>query len=545
MAPQIEGPGQLQEFLDILTRRRWQLLLPALVLLTLGIAFAVVVPKKYQVRTQVELRELFLDEEARGAAREQAFGVAENAPEQIRSPKRIQEVLEELKWPEYLTLGEAERADYEERVRDNLDVTVPRSTGKSGSAFVTVEYLDVNKEHAQDFLKALRRAWIEQVVERERTRYDVEYTQLRERQAAAEKEYEKLTREQRDLRAQNEISGPPPPPRPPKQRVEDPTVMRFQDLEGRLEDVGVQLAARQAELEAAREELAGTEPRVPRTRVKEGQSYEAEIAGLIQERLSLEEQLSGIRVEHPRFKQVSRKLIDLEARIQELEDRQTSAEVSQEFEPNPDYQRLEVLVRDLAIQVGRLEAERDALLDTSGDARRELQRLHEIYNEDRKLTDQINIVKTTLEDLRLQVEQKRLRRDVVFGSAGNPFQIIQEVQPPLRPTEPDPVLIVMFALVLGLGVGLSAALIGEFSRSCFRGPADISRALVVPVLGVISPIITRVERRRRALRRLAVGSVSMSLVGAVLFVTWAWASEPDLLGERINATIEDFRQLFL
>jgi uncharacterized protein involved in exopolysaccharide biosynthesis len=321
--------------------------------------------------------------------------------------------------------------------------------------------------------------------------------------------------------------------------------MRFQDLEGRLEDVGVQLAARQAELEAAREELAGTEPRVPRTRVKEGQSYEAEIAGLIQERLSLEEQLSGIRVEHPRFKQVSRKLIDLEARIQELEDRQTSAEVSQEFEPNPDYQRLEVLVRDLAIQVGRLEAERDALLDTSGDARRELQRLHEIYNEDRKLTDQINIVKTTLEDLRLQVEQKRLRRDVVFGSAGNPFQIIQEVQPPLRPTEPDPVLIVMFALVLGLGVGLSAALIGEFSRSCFRGPADISRALVVPVLGVISPIITRVERRRRALRRLAVGSVSMSLVGAVLFVTWAWASEPDLLGERINATIEDFRQLFL
>lgn len=545
MAPQIEGPGQIQEFLDILRRRRWQVLMPALLLLTLGVAFAVVVPKKYQVRTQVELRELFLDEEARGAARDQALGVAENAPEQIRSPKRIQEVLEELKWPEYLTLGEAARADYEERVRDNLDVIVPRTTGKGGSAFVTVEYLDVNKEHAQDFLKALRRAWIEQVVERERTRYDLEYTQLRERQASSEKEYEKLTREQRDLRAQNEISPTQPTPGQNQQRVEDPTVTRFQDLERRRDEVEVELAARAAELQAAREQLAVTEPRVPRTRVKEGQSYEEEIQSLIRERLDLEERLSGIRVEHPRFKQVSQKLIEIEARIQDLEDRQTSAEVSQEFAPNPDYQRLEVLVRDLSIDVGRLQAENDSLVASVESARRELVRLHEVYDDDRKLTDQINIVKATLEDLGLQVEQKRLRRDVVFGSAGNPFQIIQEVQPPLRPTEPDPVLIVLFSLVLGLAVGLSAALIAEFSRSCFRGPADISRALVVPVLGVISPIVTRIERRRLAVRRLAVGSMSMSLVAAVLFVTWAWATEPDLLGERVNATIEDFRQLFL
>ena len=56
MAVQIETRGQLQDFLDVLRRRKWQVLLPALFVAALGAAFAVIVPKKYVVTTQVELR---------------------------------------------------------------------------------------------------------------------------------------------------------------------------------------------------------------------------------------------------------------------------------------------------------------------------------------------------------------------------------------------------------------------------------------------------------------------------------------------------------
>ncbi len=100
-------------------------------------------------------------------------------------------------------------------------------------------------------------------------------------------------------------------------------------------------------------------------------------------------------------------------------------------------------------------------------------------------------------------------------------------------------------MVLGLALGLGSALLGEFSKSCFRNTSDISRVLVVPVLGVVSPIVTRVQKRRQMLRRFAVGSMSLLLIGSVLFVTWAWVEEPTLLGDRMNESIETFRGLFL
>ncbi|MDP6990133.1 MAG: Wzz/FepE/Etk N-terminal domain-containing protein, partial [Planctomycetota bacterium] len=60
MAVQVDPPGQLQEFLDILRQRVWQIVLPTLFSVSLGVGFAVVVPKKYEVTTQVELRETLL-----------------------------------------------------------------------------------------------------------------------------------------------------------------------------------------------------------------------------------------------------------------------------------------------------------------------------------------------------------------------------------------------------------------------------------------------------------------------------------------------------
>jgi uncharacterized protein involved in exopolysaccharide biosynthesis len=58
---QVEQPGQLQEFLQVLRKRRWQVLLPLSAVLTLGVCFAVIVPRKYIVTTQVELRENLFD----------------------------------------------------------------------------------------------------------------------------------------------------------------------------------------------------------------------------------------------------------------------------------------------------------------------------------------------------------------------------------------------------------------------------------------------------------------------------------------------------
>ena len=319
MAVQIDPPGQLQEFLEILKKRKWQITLPALLLLSLGICFAVIVPKKFLVETQVELREIFLGEGQDKAASQQAQAIAENAPQQILSPKRITEVLETLKWPEYLTLSKIDKADYRADIRDNITVTVPRREKTAGSAFVSIEYANVNKDRAQQFLKALRQAWIEQVVERQRTRYDVEYRKLLERRAELEKDYLKETQLLSDLRSENDISPTQPTPGANQQRVEDPMVTRFEDNTDRLEDVKNELFTAEESLLLVQQQLADTEPEIPKTKVIAGLSFATQIEEARIAQTAKERQLDGIRPAHPRYKLIQRELEMLDSQIRELE----------------------------------------------------------------------------------------------------------------------------------------------------------------------------------------------------------------------------------
>jgi len=261
--------------------------------------------------------------------------------------------------------------------------------------------------------------------------------------------------------------------------------------------------------------------------------------------LQLELALEGIRPQHSRYELTRLKLERAYEQIAELRDLQTENEISQEFRPNPVYRALEVEIDQLEADRARLTAEQTALHEVVADNKELMTRLAAAYQEDSELTTQIEITEATLLELESDLQRKKQQREVVFGPTGNPFQIIMEVEPPTKPSEPDPVLILVFSVVLGLAVGLGGALATEFSKTSFRSTADISRVMVSPILGVISPIVTRAQRRRRFLRRFAVGGASLALIGSVLFITWAWSYEPDLLSAGLVDSIEGFRALFL
>jgi len=545
MAVQIDAPGQVQEFLAILTRRKWQIILPALTFLSVGIAVGVVIPKKYLVTTQVELREIFLGDVSAKAAAAQTQGIAENAPQQIQSPKRITEVLEQLKWPEYLTLSNIDKVDFRSKVRSDVSVQVPPVSKDAGSAFVAISYRNVDKDYAQEFLKALRQAWIEQVVERQRQRYDLEYRKLLERRNELEKDYAKETRLRTDLRSENTISPTQPTPGANQARIEDANVVRFEDNLDRMDEVTLELQTAREALTVVQEQLADTDPEIPKTKIIEGQSFAAQIETARGRQRTLENQLDGIRPAHPRYRLIQRELEQIDEEIRGLEMQQTSSEVSQEFERNPAYTRLENLAKEYELQIGRMSAEQNALRLALEDNKRDLRRLNEAYMEDSAHSERIEAITLALQEVEVDLVRKKQRRDVVYGPSGNPFQIVQEVEEPGEPTEPNPFIIIAAGLVLGMAVGFGSSIAMEFSKSCFRSTSDISRVMVAPVLGVIGPIVTRRDKRRRRLRRFVVGSLSLMLIGSILFVTWAWTTEPDLLGAALNDSIEEFRALFV
>jgi len=208
---------------------------------------------------------------------------------------------------------------------------------------------------------------------------------------------------------------------------------------------------------------------------------------------------------------------------------------------NPLRDEYLIKVEALELEVARKRGMLGGLVTAiEGDSSR-VAEIHDVYRAEREFVDRIGRLQMSLEDATLKYNAQVRLVDQLSSPLADPFGITADVFADSRPTEPNPWLIIGIALAAGLGLGLSIAVLAEFSKSCFRSVADISRAMAIPVLGAISTIQTRGERRGNRVRRLVVGVSSLALVAAIAFVTWAWAKDAQLLSQGMRDAIESLR----
>lgn len=87
---------------------------------------------------------------------------------------------------------------------------------------------------------------------------------------------------------------------------------------------------------------------------------------------------------------------------------------------------------------------------------------------------------------------------ITAGVSTNNISIIDRAEPPARPSKPDLVLNMLLAFVLGLGVGVVAAILLEALDQSLATPEDVETKLGLPVLGTI-PLIDKSETPLAAL----------------------------------------------
>ena len=281
MAVQIESRGQLAEFLEILRRRRWQVLLPAAFVIAFGCAFAVIVPKKYLLRTQVELRPISVSVSSKDGA---------NAAFQIKARTRVRKVVEDLKNETYLTLPPTERNDFITDLQSDVKVS-PVRTGDE-TTFVNIEYASVDVLWARTFLKALRDDWITDVLERDRNKLRDEKAKLYEDAQRLDREVQREEAAVTDLKRKYNLSATQPVPGASGTRSEDPVYSRLiQNLqqvglvEGELEKNSVELDTLRTRYDEMPLEILGEE------QVVAGTSNEAQLDELDAQIRELEKQL--------------------------------------------------------------------------------------------------------------------------------------------------------------------------------------------------------------------------------------------------------------
>ena len=531
MAVQVETKGQLQEFLEILKKRKWQVLLPALVIISLGVAAAVIVPKKYVARTQVEVRPVNVSIGTRDTT---------NAIFQIPALNRIQKVLKERQDAEYLSLSPEEQREFVARVKSNIKVTTAAST-KEGATFVNIDYMDVEKERAVDFLRALRDDWTDDVLSRDINNARALAQQLREARNKTDKQLRDEKDKLAELKRSNNLSVTQVASRSDNLRPEDPDFLRLTQNQEQLEAVQRELATLETKQEELQRQYDEMPPKLTREDLVTGQTNEAELNDVERQIQQLTEELKGIKPKHSDFQKKSTQIDALRERRDQLQRLVTKGGIETTTVENPDRAPKLREIEAVKLEIAQKRAAVTAIKRAIADGEVRVEQLRQVY---RQVSDREERIARLTEALDKddQEQRKAERTYAQLNSAeANPFEITADVAGDRKPTEPNPWLIVSFGLVFGLAVGIGTAVVSEYSRNCFRSVADISRVMVVPVLGAINHIQTRRERRTRTARRTVVGVSSLILIGTILFVTWAWANDAQLLSQDLRDAIERVR----
>lgn len=538
MPVEVESSGQLSEVGRVLRRRTAWIVVPFVLIATLGTAFAVIVPKKYVATTEVMVHDV------RGAGEGDGREQGLVATHHIRSRKKVEAIiLQDLKWP-YKELSRVEQEDLIEKVLDNLDVDAPSMGLRVSQQLVRISYADTDRNRAYEFLSKVSERWQQQVLEAARNAKIAEFNNLRATKLQAEKREKQIGDYIADILRTNGI--PPWNPDEDGDRMLDPAFGQLTEAKKREAELREEMERLALDLEEARRRYELMEDEVPYEFTEGGADFSEQIVAereaIVEAQLAIERQ--GYKSTHSRYKQLQEEIRQHEEVIRLLEESSRVGIADAENGPNTDKLELGQEMEEDRAQLERLEAEHTALLTEIANLEARTKELQAVYQELDRLMSERERLHENLITIGEDHNAMRREMEIMRSSAGNPFTVKEDPKLPVRPTRPDPILIVVFSVLAGLAVGLGLGLLLEYSRSCFRSVNDITRVMVVPVLGVVNHISTYAERRRAFVTRVAVSGATASFVLVVGFVTWAWAVRPDLLSGDLRQSIDALRASF-
>jgi hypothetical protein len=92
------------------------------------------------------------------------------------------------------------------------------------------------------------------------------------------------------------------------------------------------------------------------------------------------------------------------------------------------------------------------------------------------------------------------------------FRLIDPPRVGEKPAAPNRMLLLPLPLLVGLGAGLALAFLASQLRPVFHDPSELRSKTQLPLLGIVSTVMSDVARRRRRMELVKFWSASGSLV---------------------------------
>lgn len=539
--------SQLQEMVALLKRRALQIVLPAFVTGSIGVALAELWPKSYKATTSVEVRDVNPPVASQGVDVKVIQRDINNAPWQIKQFDRIVRVLDKLEWRSYKEIDDAlERAEFVRevirRIETNLGGGAKSNTGAVGTVLLTMAYTDQDPKRAEQFLNRLRDLFVSEVLDRYRTDARKTLDLLRNQLTLAEERAKLADAAAAKLKKEAGVSATQQAPGGGRQRDEDPIFKRLDAAQSRLFEAEADATSHAAAIEQLKKLYDEAPPEVSQTSVTEGLTFDAEVTAIEAAKAAQRERQQGLRPEHSVYRDADLKLRQLDAKLEELRLAAREPEDKTRMRPNPQRAAILVRIADAEVALNEARALKARLESDVQTLKAESATRVEVYRQLQDLDRQAAIAGEEYLRAAQAYGRQKAFVDFVSSAFASPFEVSETARAPKTPVSPGGILFIGGGLVLGLLIGLGTSLLAEFGRGGVRGAAEAARIAGAPVLGVINRIRTRREVRERTARRVVVVISTLAIAASVLWTTWAYQNEPQSLGVSLRSMLDRVSQ---
>lgn len=492
------------EYLEVLRRRKWSLILPAALVLIIAAAVALLLPPVYKSVSTILIEEQEIPEDfVMATVTSYAEQRLQSIHQRIMSTSKLLEIINRLDLYKDLR-QKATTEEVVDEMREDINLEyisaeiVDRKTGRPASATIAFTLSYEGKDDP---------ATVQKVANILASLFLEENLQVRERQALEatsflEEELQKIKSSLDEI--EEEIAN-----------------FKNENINALPELLQVNIQSRhtvQASLERLEEQLRSLKER-------EG-SLVSELANL-SPKLELEDKkrLESLRLElnrlETRFTDQYPDVIKTRQEIAKLEQKLKGRAVTEngELPDNPAYITLSSKLSSVQAEIESVKRQMKDLQKKEQELDKRIKatpHVEEIYNA--LLSERRNRQKK-FDDL----TQKLMEAKVAYGlekeQKGERFTLIDPARLPEKPFKPNRLAIFLIGIVLGVGAGVATAALREFTDQSVRSTDALSRETAIPVLTTIPRIMTEKDRSLQRMQRtgVVVGGVALVAIAVVAF----------------------------
>ncbi len=496
------------DYLAIISRRKWSLIIPTLVVFFLAVAVALLLPSVYRSEATILIEEQEVPEDfVRAPVASYAEQRLQMIHQRIMSSVRLMEIIERFDLYKDLK-DKLTSEEIVEKMRKDTQMApisievLDRRTGRPGMATIAFSLSYEGKESPNK---------VQQVANKLTSLFLDENLQVRVRQTAETAKFleEEMKRVKYSL---DEIEGQIADYK--KAHINElPELMSVNlqavnDIERKIDVLSEQLKSQKEREGYLQTQLANVPPELEAQREDKRRLEELKV------------QLVNLR---SRFSEKYPDVIKTRAEIAALEKQLADADYmgakDGELPDNPAYINLAAQLASTKSDITSIYQLIRELREKKQIYRKRLEATPSVEEKYRILLTDRDAVKAKYNDLMMKLMESQVSHGLEKEQKGERFNLIDPPQLPEKPYKPNRPVIMLIGLFLGIGAGIGTAAFREFVNDTALSTEDLQHAGLVPVLGSIPWLASakEIRKRKRHQMTVATGVVFVFVIGVFLF----------------------------